>query len=78
MKSLEKRLLKLEKVVKTKYNHSGVFFVFINNDIYTLQNYDDKGKCFDSKQKLEDYIYSKYDAEKYVFLTFDTSNLKRN
>lgn len=70
MINLEKRIRKLEKFVKTNYNHSGVFLIFVDEGIFTMQNYEDKGKSFNNMKELENYIYGKYDAEKYVFLAF--------
>ena len=75
MRRLEKRLSKLEKIVKVRYNHCGVFFIFIEKGIYTIKNHDLE-KSFNSEEELEDYIYSNYQAEKYVFLNFDMDIMK--
>lgn len=72
MISLDRRLKKLEKVIKSRYTHHGAFLVFIENDICTISNEEKEiGNCFNSIEELEDYICNKYECEKYVFLTFD-------
>lgn len=70
MNNLEKKLSKLEKIISSKCNHSGVFLIFSKDDAFILQNYEDKDRKFDSIDELEYYIYSKYQCEKYVFLYF--------
>lgn len=78
MNSLERRLKKIESILKTKHNHHGVFIIFINNGICIIQNQEEETKCFNSMQELETYIYSKYDCEKYVFITFDITNVVKD
>lgn len=67
MKLLERRLLKLEKLAKTKYNHPGVFIVYLEKEKYALRN-EDIGKTFNSRSELDEYVYANYECEKYVFI----------
>ena len=73
MNSIERRIKKLETLVKNKHNHHGAFIILFINGIYQIQNKEVNKRDFTSKQDLEQYIYNTYDCEKYVFITFDTS-----
>lgn len=75
MNSLERRLRKVENVLKNKHNHHGAFIIFINNGIYNIKNREVKEQCFNSMNELESYIFNNYECEKYVFITFDTTNV---
>ena len=77
MSSLEKRVKKMESILKQKYNHHGAFFILINNGIYRIENQEDKPKIFKSMKELETYVYNKYECQKYVFITFDITNIKK-
>lgn len=74
MNSLEKRLSKIESKVLIKKDH-GVFIILIDNGTYNIINRDDA--TFNSLEELENYIYTHYDSDKYVFITFDVSNIKK-
>ena len=75
MNSIEKRLKNIEKKVNNIYNYHGAFIILINNGVYEIQNKDIKEKVFNSKIELENYIYNTFNCEKYIFITFDITNI---
>ena len=75
MNNIDKRLKKIETLLNKRFNHHGVFIVLIENGFYKIMNKEIEIQLFNSKNELEKYIYEKYDCEKYVFITFDTSKI---
>lgn len=67
MNTLEKRLSKIEKIVLEK-KHQGVFIIIRDKDLYIISNYKEKGKTFNSITNLENYIFNKYNSDKYIFI----------
>lgn len=77
MKTFEKRLSKIERIIDSK-KHPGVFIIYINNGCFTIANYEENNKTFNNKKDLEDYIFNKYISDKFVFINFDISALKKD
>ena len=51
MNILEKRISKIERKVLEKKHH-GVFIIIKENDLYIINNFEDKGKTFDKINEL--------------------------
>ena len=75
MNNIDKRLKKIETWLTKRFNHHGVFIVLIDKGCYKILNKEIEIQLFNSKNEMEKYIYDKYDCEKYVFITFDTSKI---
>ena len=75
MNILEKRLSKIESKILIKKDH-GVFIILIDNGTYNISNRNDAP--FNSLKELENYIYTHYDSDKYIFITFDVSHIKKD
>lgn len=73
MNNIERRLKNIETILQKKFNHHGAFVIMVENGKYKILNKEVKKQIFNSKKELEDYIYEKYDCEKYVFIIIDTS-----
>lgn len=67
MNTLERRLSKIEKIVLEK-KHQGVFIIIRNKGLYIINNYEEKGKTFKNIANLENYIFNKYNSDKYTFI----------
>lgn len=67
MNALERRISKIESKVLDK-KHPGVFIIIRNNDLYIISNYEEKGKAFNNVINLQDYIFNKYNSDKYIFI----------
>lgn len=67
MNILEKRISKIERKVLGKKHH-GVFIIIKENDLYIINNFEDKGKTFDNIINLENYFINNYDCDKYIFI----------
>lgn len=77
MNRLEKRLLKLEKMI-TKYNYPIMFFVFINNGIYQIIKNGETSPLFNSEDEMLNYIIDKYPHQEYKFFTLDITNTMKS
>ncbi|MBQ8891287.1 MAG: hypothetical protein IJ068_00270 [Bacilli bacterium] len=75
MNNLEKKLKKLEKKVKYKYDFQGAIIILIKNNIHRILNKDIIQKDFLNMQNLENYICNNYDCKKYVFISFDITSI---
>ena len=75
MNNLEKKLKKLEKKVKNKYDFRGAIIILIKNNIHRILNKDIIQKDFLNMQNLENYICNNYDCKKYVFISFDITSI---
>lgn len=67
MNALEKRISKIESKVLEK-KHPGVFIIIRNNGLYIIRNYEENGKIFNNIISLENYIFNKYNSDKYIFI----------
>lgn len=67
MNALEKRISKIESKVLDK-KHPGVFIIIRNNGLYIISNYEENGKIFNNITNLENYIFNKYNSDKYIFI----------
>lgn len=67
MNTLERRISKIESKVLEK-KHPGVFIIIRNKGLYIISNYEEKGKVFNNIINLEEYIFSKYNSDKYIFI----------
>lgn len=70
MKRIEKRLNKLEKIIKSKYQYPGVFIVLYDDNKYKILNYDIKCNCFNNREELEKYILNNFECDKYIIISF--------
>lgn len=67
MNTLERRISKIESKVLDK-KHPGVFVIIRKNNMYIISNYEEKGKTFNNIINLQDYIFNKYNSDKYIFI----------
>lgn len=67
MNTLERRISKIESKVLDK-KHPRVFIIIRNNNLYVISNYEEKGKKFNNIANLQDYIFNKYNNDKYIFI----------
>lgn len=78
MKNYNKRLAKIENIIKTKCNHHGLFLYKTTSDAVELLNKEVDIKHFINEKELLKFIYANYNCEKYVFIKFDIEKLLKN